>query len=444
MAAIKSTGGPFLGRIGWLAHRIVASYWSLPISGVIVALPVVFAILYLDRGGLSDWLLGIGFDPVANADTAREVVGVSVGINAAFITLYFSLTLLVLTVASSNLGVRLVDRWLEKKLVRVSLAGLSFTLIFSLAAMAAIDAEAPKSEVPIALVASVIVLQAVNVAMLTVALHDLGRTIFVDRSIETLGNDASAGPFSVASAPIIDTQWARTVRSPREGYVIGNDLELLQRRLDGTGGRVRICAAPGQHVLKGETLLLVERSTSDDITDDKLLDALPVGGFRSDGQGAVFRIRLLVEIAARALSPAVNDFYTALTAGDRLAAVILAQRSNWVDEECMPVFVDNHDYELPGQDFRGLFEDPLAAFRQAACQYPSVAIRMIDNYARIHAIVLAEGQSDEFAEFLCYLARQLRDHAASVTDFDGDRQDIMDAFAKGFTGEDAGNEGAGR
>ena len=432
-----SRKAPFLGRFGWLLHRAVASYWSLPLLGVLGALPILYALLYADRQGLAEWLLDRGLNAVETADTAKDLVAVAVGINAAFITLYFSITLLVLTVASSNLGVRLVDRWLEKRLVRVSLAGLSFTLVFSLGAMGAMDAEADLVDVPLATVAAVIFLQVVNVAMLTVALHDLGRTIFIDRSIVSLGRDAAEGPVSVTSAPSRDTNWAMTLRAPREGYVEGNDLDRLQKKLSGRGGRIRVCAAPGQHVLAGEALLLIERDISGEVDERQLHAVVPIGGFRSDGQGAVFRIRLLVEIAARALSPAVNDFYTAIAASDKLASAILGHRHNWVDADCMPVFVDDDSIELPGQDFRGLFEDPLSALRQAACQYPSVSIRLIDNYARICAIVRQHDQSREFSAFLAQLARELRDHAASVATFDGDRKDIVDAFARGFDADDA-------
>ena len=423
---------PFLGRAGWLLHRMVASYWSLPLLGVLAALPVVYVLLYFDRQGLAQWLLDRRMNPVETADTAKDLVAVAVGINAAFITLYFSITLLVLTVASSNLGVRLVDRWLEKRLVRVSLAGLSFTLVFSLGAMAAMDGEAALADVPLATVGAVIFLQIVNVTMLTVALHDLGRTIFVDRAIHHLGRDASEGPVSVCAAKAFDGEWQDRIRSPREGYIEGNDLDGIASALKGHPGRVRICSAPEQHVLKGDTLVLLENAGAD---HDALLGNLAIGDFRSDGQGTVFRIRLLVEIAARALSPAVNDFYTALSAGDRIVAAMAGQRDSWIGDDCIPVWHEDERFELPGQDFRGLFEDPLAAFRQAACQYPSVSIRMIDNYARLANHARDDGAPDGFFDFIRDTARQLADHACQVTDFPHDRADIAQALERGFPSE---------
>ena len=182
--------------------------------------------------------------------------------------------------------------------------------------------------------------------------------------------------------------------------------------------------------MEGEPLLLVEHEVSS--SSDALLAAIPVGDFRSDGQGAVFRIRLLVEIAARALSPATNDFYTAIACADRLAYALLHHRESWVDEAAMPCAIDDPAIELPGEDLRGLFEDPLNAFRQSACRYPSVSIPMIDNYARVAAAISAENRSGELAAFLRAMAHELAEHAAGSAQFDRDKQGIRAAFAKGF------------
>ena len=87
---------------------------------------------------------------------------------------------------------------------------------------------------------------------------------------------------------------------------------------------------------------------------------------------------------------------------------------------------------MEGQDFRSLFEDPLNAFRQAACQYPSVAIRMIDNYARIARRQRINGAPDGLIELIGRLASELAGHARSVAQFEGDAEDIAQALATGF------------
>lgn len=417
---------PLKGLKGWFARRLIVNYWSLPVLAVVSAPFFALGVLELDRAGLTSWLIENGLSTVSTADTAKDFAGVASGVNAAFVTLYFSITLIVLSMAASNLGVRLIDRWLTKRLVRVSISGLSFSLVVSLVAMLSIDAEAPLVDTPLALVAAVMALQIVNIAMLAVALHDLGRTMFVDTSIHRLSNDAKHVPVPVVAGTAYGGEWDQVLKANRAGYVEGNDLERARKLLHDHPGTVRFCAAPGQHVLKDQPVIKLEQPCK---CGDALLDCVPIGGYRSESQGVVFQVRLLVEIAARALSPAVNDFYTAMASADNLAAAMARHADSWISEGSTPCYANEPRFELPGQDFRGLFADPMNAFRQAACQYPSVAIRMINNYARLTGQLNGQIDENELRAFLLTLSQELSEHAVSVTEYFGDCEDIREAFA---------------
>ncbi|WP_158611059.1 DUF2254 family protein [Aurantiacibacter spongiae] len=426
----QSPASASLSRGGWQLHRIVASYWSVPLVAVLAALPAALITIDLDRAGLTAWIIEHDLAPVATADTAKDLTAVAIGVNAAFITLYFSITLLVLTVASSTLAVRLVDRWLEKRLVRVSLAGLSFTLVFCLGVMAAIDAEGELAEQPLAAFAGVIFFQALNIVMLTVALHDLGRTIFVDRSIEALGSQLADQAVCIVPGEPYRGAWGDTCVAKREGYVQGIALERLAKALRAHPGRIRLCAPPGRHVLPGEPLIAFETGGA---PTDRLDDAIAIGDYRSDAQGAVFQVRLLVEIATRAMSPALNDFYTALAVADRLAAAMPGQAAGWIGPDKVPVWQEDERFELPGQDFAGLFENPLSALRQSAAAYPAVAIRLLENFARLEECrggvaaflrdhgetlarqAIATAQDEEDRDALTKAMQALRDAAGTDT-----------------------------
>lgn len=418
---------PIKGLTGWIAHRLFFNYWSLAVSAVVLAVPIAYGVLWLDRNGGTAWLLAHDLSPIATADTAKDFAGVASGVNAAFVTLYFSITLIVLSMAAGNLGVRLIDRWIQRPLTRISLAGLSFSLVVSLIAMMSIDAEADLPDTPLLLVGLVLALQVVNMAMLSVSLHHLGRTMFVDTSIQRIFADAKGRQLDLVPGKKEEIDWAWTMRATREGYIEGVDLERLRDLLATHPGRVRIEVAPGAHVLQGEALLRTEEPVAQEA---KLHRTIPIGDYRSDSQGTVFRIRLLVEIGARALSPAVNDFYTAITCADRLAAVMDAQADLWIDAESEPLYAPAPRFVLPGQDYRGLFEDPLNAFRQAACEYPSVTIRMVDNYRRLAAGFVAAGRPGELVSFIDKLAHELADHAIKIDAYGRDIDDIKSAYAK--------------
>ncbi len=96
----------------------------------------------------------------------------------------------------------------------------------------------------------------------------------------------------------------------------------------------------------------------------------------------------------------------------------------------MAVYAAEPRFELPGQDFRGLFEEPLKAFRQSASDYPTVAIRMIDNYARLAVLLDSRQVPAGLLAFLQTCASDLHDEALARTGFAADREDIAGALAR--------------
>ena len=414
---------PIKDLLGWSLHRLTANYWSLALGAVLLA-PMVFAgSLHLDRNGATGWLLDNDLAPVATADTARDAAAVVAGIDAAFLTLYFSISLIVLTIAAGNLGVRLIDRWLGKRLVRVSIAGLCFTLIHAVLTMSAIDPEAQLSDTPLLTFASAILLLAINTVMLAVATHDLGRSMFIDKAIDALAQDGRKHIVRVDPAADFPSDLPHALTAPRSGYVEGIELDRIAGALRECG-YVRLAVAPGQHVLKGEPLIFSQTECAD---RQAVTRAIPIGSFRSNTQGAVFQIRLLVEIAARALSPAINDFYTALAAVDALIEVASGHCSNWIDEDQVPVSANHEEIALPGQDFRGLFDAPLAALRQAAAPYPSVSIRLLDNLSRFLRNYCTETAG--LASYIREYGSQVHQQARSQCEIDYDREALDLAFA---------------
>ncbi|MBU1254566.1 MAG: DUF2254 domain-containing protein [Alphaproteobacteria bacterium] len=419
------------GTIGgirdWVIHRLVANYWSLPLVAVLVAPLAAALVLWIDAQGAGEWIHDEGLALFSAADTAQDVAAAIVGVNAAFLTLYWSIVLIVLTLAAGNLGNRLVDRWLDKRLVRRSMAGLTFCLVFSVIVFTRIDALEPIEQVAHFALTVLLTLAAVNTALLGVAIHDLGRTMFVDRAIAHLGREAQSVAVRVAQAVPHEGAWAHVIPAPLTGYVQSIDLTSAAKALQRHSGRVRFCAAPGQFVLKGEALVRFENRPPEDAA---ILDAIPIGDFRSSVQSTVYQVRLLVEVAARALSPGINDFYTALACTDQLAQAISGHAATWVDDARIAVDEDEPRFELPGQDFRGLFEGPLKAFRQSASSYPSVTIRMIDNYARLRLLLVERRAAAGLLAHLETLATQLHDHALERTDFAPDREDIEAALTR--------------
>ena len=366
----------------WLAAMVWGSFWFLPALMLAAAVALAGVLLHFDANGLSAWIGRQGWPLAISGDTAQELASTLVGVHAALVTLYFSITLLVVTLAASNLGIRLIDRWIARDITRFTLGLLLGGLGWSLVALWAIDPDATGAAVARGTLTALLGYTVVVIGWLATALHDLARAIHVDTAIARLGEDAS-GDLSFfqetvpGDAPAFE---GSAVCAAREGYIEGIDFDAILRAIEARGRRLRLDVGVGRYVMKGEVLGRFDE-THDPESCAAVARQFSYGDFRANAQGVVFQVRLLVEIGARALSPAVNDFYTGLACCDRLGMVLAAQAKDarppgWIGER---IYLVDHE-------FKGLFDHPVAAFREAAATYPSVAIRMIEMFGRAAAL----------------------------------------------------------
>jgi uncharacterized membrane protein len=84
--------------------------------------------------------------------------------------------------------------------------------------------------------------------------------------------------------------------------------------------RVDLCVAPGQTIFDGDPVACVIGSR--DVSDREVLEALGVGSERTFDQDPALALRLLADIALRALSPAINDPTTAVQSLDVIADLL--------------------------------------------------------------------------------------------------------------------------
>lgn len=102
------------------------------------------------------------------------------------------------------------------------------------------------------------------------------------------------------------------VSSPRSGYVQNVDPERLQELAEEFGGDIEVLAPPGSFLRRGEPLARVASGAADEERLERVRSAFAVGDSRSYDQDPRFALSVLGEIAAKALSPGVNDPGTAI------------------------------------------------------------------------------------------------------------------------------------
>ncbi|MEZ4436975.1 MAG: DUF2254 domain-containing protein [bacterium] len=137
---------------------------------------------------------------------------------------------------------------------------------------------------------------------------------------ESIGDREPDGPVDIAAAlPPDFSAEARSVRSRVEGYIRTLDLGALMTVAEAERLVLDVRRRPGDFVIEGDVLIRVwPAARVDEEIEARLLRVFVMGSLRTTEQDAAFAVDQLVEVALRALSPGINDPFTAIACIDRL------------------------------------------------------------------------------------------------------------------------------
>jgi uncharacterized membrane protein len=244
----------------------------------------------------------------------------------------FSLTFVMAQFSATAYSPRLV-LWLSRDpVIAHSIGVFSATFLYAIAALAGVD-RGGSGKVPFVSVSIVVVLLVVSVGMFVALIQRLGllqinrMLIFTgDRGREViemvypLERPASEASGSEELRSLAPAQ--PLIYSGRPQSIQSVDIAALVGLAESCGGVIEVMAAIGDTVVEMTPLLQVWGSQRA-VDERALLEAIELGGERTFEQDPKYAIRLLVDIAIRALSPAVNDPTTAVQALDQIEDLLL-------------------------------------------------------------------------------------------------------------------------
>jgi len=180
---------------------------------------------------------------------------------------------------------------------------------------------------------------------------------------------------------------------------------------------------PGQFVLRGEPLVSVVPASRAPRIEVAVNRHVAIGRHRTLSQDSEFGIAQIVEIAIRALSPAVNDTFTGVACVDWLAdaLLVLAEQppieGNWYDTDGeLRVWV-------PAVRIERLVKLAFDQIRQASATTPAVLIRQLEVIRR-----LGPRMPDAARRALAEQAEAIRDTATALVALD--RRDLDAAYER--------------
>lgn len=371
-----------------------AAFWLRPAAMTLMAVALAEILVRVERAfdlpaWLDDWLYPGG------VDGAREVLGTVAGATIGVAGTTFSITVAALTLASNQMGPRLLRNFTRDAGNQYALGTFLATFSYALVALRAVPEAEEGAFVPHLAVSVGLLLAFGCVGVLIWFLHHIANSINVDRVVALVYGDLID---AVAALPPREGEGdgqrgtgdvaagsPTPLRAPRSGYLRVLDEAALADWAHHRDAVLRLRIRPGNFVFAGAVIGEVTPAAAQDEAQVALARGLTLGESRSVEQDLEFAVRQLVEVGLRALSPSLNDPFTAITVLDRLGATLAEVANRTLPDGC--IWRDDRPCVWrPTTDYAGLLDAMFHMLRQAAGSQPPVLIRLLEVLAEIAAV----------------------------------------------------------
>lgn len=311
-------------RIDHMKRFVRRSWFRDHAAAPITAAYVIGALLL---GTYGHGLLPFHFVSPISAESAVAILSAIASGMMALTAIVFSLAFVAIQISGAAYSPRLARVLGRSHILGHALGIFTGTFLYALLAMRSIDlARAAGIELSVVILAFAWLLASVAILVL---LMPRVRSLSIGDVLMTL-HDHGAASATRIYAPLDDTAPAPTsdlpitdscVHAGRPRYLVGLDLRHLLRCAVEAGALVEIVPAIGDAVIAGDRLAVVRGATRP-LAAARLRDGCWLGAERTIDNDPAYSIRLLVDIAIRALSPAVNDPTTAVSVLDELDGLL--------------------------------------------------------------------------------------------------------------------------
>jgi uncharacterized membrane protein len=303
----------------------------------VIAVALSFASVAVDTRFRDDMLREQGWIYTGGAEGARAVLSVIAGSIITVAGTTFSITVAALSLASAQFGPRLLHNFMRDTGNQVVLGTFTSTFLYCLLVLRTVRGLEDNTYVPHISVTTGVVLAVASLGVLIYFIHHVAESIQVAHIIQVVGEELDgsvqrlfpdrigAADQNASADPVAG---GVEVRARSEGYIQSIDSDRLLQTAIRSHVTLRLAARPGDYIIPGETIAITS-PTIDERTASVVRSSFTLGRTRTSNQDAAFAFLQLAEIALRALSPGVNDPFTAVMCIDRITAgmCLLADRS---------------------------------------------------------------------------------------------------------------------
>jgi uncharacterized membrane protein len=385
------------GESDWRDEALRTNLWLIPAIESVAAVVLFAVTLRIDQAAehgairLPSWVIS------GSPDTARQILSSLAGSIITVVGVVFSIMIVTLTLASQQFGPRMLRTFIRDRGAQLTLGTFVATFFYAMLALISIGS----TFVPHLTVTVALILTAIDLGVLIYFIHHIATMIQLPQVIASIAHDLvmaidaeggpSAPPDELVSGPSPDVLLARldraghVVTAPASGYLRFVRNATLVRIATECDAVIRLHYRPGHFLTKGHPMATVWPPEAAETIRRRLESVHITGPLRTLSQDIAFGIDQLVEIAIRALSPAVNDTFTAMTCIDWLGDSLCQIAVQWRPDAFHRDRLGTIRLISAPVSYERLVERSFEKVRQASGGMPAVLIRQLDALSKVMA-----------------------------------------------------------
>ncbi len=385
--------------------------WLVPGIEVLAAIALFAVTLSLDRAAYDGDFRLPGWVISGTADADRQILTAIATAVITVVGVVFSIILVTLTLASTQFGPRMLRNFIRDRGTQLTLGTFVATFVYAVLVLVSISPGPHGDFVPHIGVTVTLALMATALGVLIYFIHHTATSIQLPQVIASIARDLSdaievqggydapaglagdreRGPSAAELISRMDADGG-VVRAPVSGYLQFIRHRILVQFAAEADAVIALNFRPGHFLVQGHPFAVVWPPQAAARVSDALGRAHITGPNRTLTQDISFGIDQLVEIAIRALSPAVNDTFTALTCIDWLADSLCKITVRWNPAR---VHRDGDGFIrliTTEPSHERLVQRAFEKIRQASHGMPAVMIRQLEAIVKIMTDTSSAGQ----------------------------------------------------
>jgi len=427
-------------KLAPLIEDIQSSFWFVPSLMMLFSLILAAVTIYMDVSHLQTEQGNLAFLYATDVNAVRSLLGTIAGAMITVTSIAFSITIVTLTLASSQFGPRLMRNFMMDKSTQIVLGSFVATFLFCIAVFCAISFKEPYAFKPGITLAVAIVMTCFSVWILIYFIHHVAQSIQADIVIDGVYCELEqiiAKRFPKVSSDDHSQDYVLSAKenrgscqfdiySPFCGYLQLIDQESLLNLAAQSQCTIQLHFSAGDFIVENAAIATIyANDTVEQDIGENIIQHTVHGACRTPVQDPEFAVHQLVEIALRALSPGINDPYTAITCIDKLGAVLC----NLMDKTFPQanIFVDGKlRLMCKALTFSDIATAAFDQIRQQCETNLAVTIKMLDA---LH-VLATQSKSVEHYNFVLAQTEMIEQQQAKQSMSDHDRRELIQRIEK--------------